>query len=161
MDRVLIDDVTLRFLRTRRAEVDAWLRSLEMVGWEPEPSGRVAGVSNGTINGFMREPVVHGTHVDLGERVTFTRCGTRPGPQLFVGEAAALPQSVLTALVGRSARTIVDHDALTDARIVSAFNASGHLYVNLDMPMHPVETSIGIAAIKRRVMAEWGRGRRP
>jgi hypothetical protein len=160
MDQILIDDVTLRVLTAREADVDAWLRSLEMVGWTPEPSGSVPSISNATINGFMREPVVHGTHVELGERITFTRCGTQPGPQLFVGETAVLPQSVLTALVGRSARTIVDHDALTDARILSAFNASGHLYVDLDMPMHPVETSIGIAAIKRRVMAEWGRGPR-
>lgn len=160
MDHVLIDDITLRFLRNGQADVDAWLRSLEMVGWEPEPSGRVAGVSNGTINGFMREPVVHGTHVELGERVTFTRCGTQPGPQLFVGDTAALPQSVLTALVGRSARTIVDHDALTNAGIVSAFNAAGHLYVDLDMPMHPVKTSIGISSIKRRIMADWAKGPR-
>lgn len=158
MDRVLIDDVTLAMLKAGGHDVDGWLRSLNMVGWDPEPTGCVPGISRGTINGFLREPAVHDTHVALGEGVTYTRGDTRPGPQIVIADDR-LPSSVLIALIGQSVRRLVDHPALTDAKVMDVFRASGHLYVTIDVTMTSVATSIPIADIKARMMERWANGR--
>jgi len=150
MNKVTIDDVTLRILERRGANVDAWLWDLPTLGMGVAPSGDgIDEIADARINAAgSGTPFVYDTRIRLSTLIRYTRCAIQPGPQLVI--AARWPSTVKTALAGRAATDILDHHALRGSTIRDAFGGGEYVYVNLDMPMHAVPTTIDMMRHGRR-----------